>query len=393
MTSPSSDTSLVAALLTRSFGEARARWLKAFPGAIPDESLRTALGSLIQALAHELELPPGRLDTTSEQDLPLTHRPELHGIRSTLLDYIRQHFLAACGRPVGLERVDADPESDTDAGPDGLSPADVVRVLAALERISAQLKPDWEHELQAGLMGPGAEDLLAEIGHDLRSPLTSVLFLSEALRNGQSGPINKVQSRQLALIYSAGFTMMTVVNNFVELSRTGADAGPPALATMSVNEVMESLRESLQPMAEDRGIHLEMDFLEGGDRVEGHPVFLYRILLNLASNGIRYSDEGDTVRVSAAHVSTSELSFAVTDTGPGIAPEKQAHIFRAFEPSADRRGVRFSGTGLGLTIVRKLLRELRGSELRCESEPGEGTRFQFELPFRATSDRAPSELG
>lgn len=359
----------VGALLRRGLRSARARWLRSFPGSIPERALDQAVESLRGALALRLLVDdPGPEpdrdpfgDDASPPDLSLEARPELHGIRRTLLGYIRQTVLE----------------------PGRLDPSEQVRFLSAIMEVEEVVEPNWEHQLKAGLMGPAASDLLAEIGHDLRSPLTSVLFLTEALRGGQSGPVNEVQARQLALIYSAGMTLLTVVNNFVELSRGGAGPDGPEFVPISANEVLASLRESVQPMADDKGIRLGIRFVEGPDRIESRGVSLYRILLNLVTNAIRHSSDGDSVEVVVQPGPGDWMTFEVRDTGPGIPDDRVETLFRTFEPSADRRGIRFSGSGLGLVIVRKLLRELGGSELEVDSQVGQGSTFRFRLPYPA----------
>ncbi|TVP76013.1 MAG: sensor histidine kinase [Gemmatimonadales bacterium] len=369
---PASDTP-TGDLLRLGIRAARARWTRAFPGTLPHRVLDQALESLRRALAERLQVEdagpapeedPFR-DDPSPPDLALHTRPELHGVRRTLLGYVRRTFLEAAPH----------------------DPGEQLRALRVLAELEEELEPDWEHQVQAGLMGPAASDLLAEIGHDLRSPLTSVLFLTEAIRSGQSGPVNEVQARQLALLYSAGMTLLTVVNNFVELSRDGQAAQGLARSQISVDEVLASLRESVQPMADDRGIDLQVEFMGGADRMESHAVSLYRILLNLVTNAIRHASEGDAVTVQVQPRPPGWLTFQVRDTGPGIPEERMDSLFRTFEPSADRRGISFSGSGLGLVIVRKLLRELGGSELEVESQVDQGSTFRFRLP------RSPDGMG
>ena len=104
---------------------------------------------------------------------------------------------------------------------------------------------------------------------------------------------------------------------------------------------------------------------------------LSRILLNLTTNSLKFTESG-RVELAITEPAPGLLEFSVTDTGPGIDAKKEASIFQIFEPAQDHHGVHFSGTGLGLVIVRRLLRGL-DSELVCDSTPGAGTRMSFRI--------------
>lgn len=340
----------VALLLLRSAERAIARWRSTFADAVSDQVLESSIEGLLAAASE----PVG-----AEIPAVLRQDPALLVIRRTLLDFMRAEFL----------------RESTGTGPMDPVASTVLGCVRRLEEVREAMEPAGEAQVSAGLMGPGAQELLAEIGHDLRSPLTSVLFLSDALATGQSGPVTEHQSRQLALIYSASLTMLTIVNNFVELSRRGTEPSDLDPTIFSVEDVLEAVRGMVQPMAAEKG--LDLRFRSGGSLGlrEGHPVALSRVLLNLTTNALKFTDAG-WVEVETWDASDGRVGFAVTDTGPGIDAANEGALFRAFHPAADSSGMRFSGSGLGLIIVRKLLRSL-GAQLECESTPGRGTRFAF----------------
>jgi signal transduction histidine kinase len=343
--------------LLRATTRTRERWCREFPDAVEEGELRSSLSRLADALSR-----PG-----SERDGELrTEDPALVVVRRRLLERLRGEFVRELSR---APRTPATAQAGLD-------------LLVRFEEVAEALEPDWENRMSVALAGPEARDLLAEVGHDLRSPLTSVLFLSDALRTGQSGEVNEHQGKQLALIYSASLTMLAMVNDFIELGARGQSYGDARPVDFSVEDVVESVRRTVQPMAEERELELRVKWDDGHGFRRGHPIALSRVLLNLLTNAVKFCEEGE-VRLRVGPEGPGFLRFSVEDTGPGLPGGDAEGAYRPFLPTADRGGYRFSSSGLGLTIVRKLLRGM-GSELEVESRPGEGSRFSFVLDLPET---------
>jgi len=261
---------------------------------------------------------------------------------------------------------------------------EMLAILDALERLNEAAEPESRPALglAAGLGDVDERDLLVELAHDLRSPLTSILFLAETLRRGQSGAVNAVQRRQLGIIYSAALGLLSIVGDIIELARGGdqlAEAEPPPF---SVTEIFESVRDTVQPMAEERGLTIRM-LPPSQDQRMGYPVALSRVLLNLTTNALKFTDEG-FVEVVARETGPTRVEFSVRDTGNGIAPEVLDRLYEPFRPAPTATGYAFSGSGLGLAICRRLV-EAMGSTLRVETRAGWGTRFYFELDLPLVS--------
>ncbi|HET8650432.1 MAG TPA: HAMP domain-containing sensor histidine kinase [Gemmatimonadales bacterium] len=253
---------------------------------------------------------------------------------------------------------------------------DLLRVLMALERVGQQLEPDWAQHFSDRLSGPDGLELVVEVAHDLRSPLTSILFLAETLQRGRSGEVNQVQERQLGLIYSAAFGLSAVASDVIELARGGdrlVDLDPIPFA---VTDIFESVRDIVLPIAEEKGLEVRVDAPETDFRI-GHPVALSRVLLNLTTNALKFTNEGH-VEVVGRPVSGERIEFSVRDTGRGIPPHAMATLFEPFRRRQREGEYAFSGSGLGLSICRKLV-EAMGSQLEVETAPEQGTRFFFEL--------------
>jgi signal transduction histidine kinase len=221
--------------------------------------------------------------------------------------------------------------------------------------------------------------MVVELAHDLRSPLSSILFLSEVLRSGHSGPVTDHQWKQLGLVYSATLGMVSVVSDVMDLASEQKGSAIEDPSPFSIGAVFDSVHKMVGPMAEEKGISLEFR-LPDYDRCLGTPGPLGRIMLNLTTNALKFTDEG-WVRVAADKLGRSIVEFSVQDSGRGMAPDEIGRLFQPFRKSPYRSGYFFSGSGLGLSIAKRLLATM-GSELKIESAPGEGSRFSFrvELP-------------
>jgi len=261
-------------------------------------------------------------------------------------------------------------------------PADPADVLAALEAVFAvdrAIAPeDWE-EFRTRLSGPDGLDLVVGVAHDLRSPLTSILFLAETLGHGRSGAVNDLQQRQLRLIYSAALGLNSLASDVIELARGGDRLIETDPEPFSLAEVLESIHDMVLPIAEEKGLKFHYT-LPHSDRRVGRPLALSRVLLNLVTNALKFTDEG-LVEIQTRARGLAGVEFSVLDTGHGISPDALTELYQPFQKRTARRsrsGQHFSGTGLGLAMCRRLV-EGMGSELKCESREGKGSRFYFEL--------------
>ncbi len=249
-------------------------------------------------------------------------------------------------------------------------------VVSALGHVRHALEPEGDATVGQLLSSPDAGELLVEIAHDLRSPLTSILTLSEALRRGQSGVVNDIQRRQLRLIYNAALALSSTASDLIELAHGGDRLAQKEPSPFSLTEMLDSIRDMVSPMAEEKGLTLSFK-TDVSDRRLGYPLALSRVLLNLVTNALKFTEEG-FVEISAHSVGPIDVDFAVRDTGKGIDPSAMATLYQPFRRAAGRSGYCFSGTGLGLVICRRLIAAM-GSELQLETRRDWGTRFYFRL--------------
>lgn len=299
---------------------------------------------------------------------------------------------AAAGAPVGrdlaaatvlgrhlLELLRAELLARWEAPGTVLTVADMLGLLRGCETVRAAIGPDWSQYFNSRLSGPDGLDLVVEVAHDLRSPLTSILFLAETLGRAQSGDVNDLQRRQLRLIYSAALGLSSMASDVIELARGGDQLVEKELAPFSIAEILESVTDMVRPIAEEKGLTMRFE-VPINDHRFGRPLALSRVLLNLTTNALKFTDEG-YVEITTRPTTFQRVEFAVRDTGHGISDEALANLYQPFRRTrgrAGRSGYYFSGTGLGLAMCRKLVEAL-GSELKFETRAGWGTRFTFEL--------------
>ena len=250
---------------------------------------------------------------------------------------------------------------------------DVVRLMELLEQLSEAWKQTDRGRFMACLTGSDSASAVVAIAHDIRSPLSSILILVESLRRNRAVGKNSIQDRQLGLIYGATHGLATLASDLIDAAR-GDDLVEGAPTAFSIAEVMQSVRAIVEPIAEERGLRLEIVAPENHVRI-GHGTALHRVLLNLTSNALRYTTSG-SVTVGCRERSTTCVEFCVQDTGRGLPPAVLKTLFDAFRP--EDVALRFSSSGLGLSTVRALLAGMH-SVLRVDSKHNEGTRLAFEL--------------
>jgi signal transduction histidine kinase len=245
--------------------------------------------------------------------------------------------------------------------------------LAAMERVNHEHSVGSHHDFERHLASADAVNAVVEIAHDMRSPLTSILFLVDTLQRGQSGQVTPVQTRQLGLIYAAALGLNTLTCDVIDAVRGGQRLVDGQPTPFSISEVILSVCDTVRPIAEEKMIPIT-EVLPANDGRIGYPTALSRVLLNLTTNALKYTAEGSVV-IGSREITDERVLFWVQDTGQGIPPHVMAMLFDGFRPSTS--GIRFSNAGLGLAICQKFLAAL-GATLEVESSPA-GTLFSFEL--------------
>lgn len=226
--------------------------------------------------------------------------------------------------------------------------------------------------------------LLANVSHEMRTPLNSIIGFTGVVAQGLAGDVTDEAKRQLTMANRSGKQLLALVNDLLDLSRLEHGSVQIEAAPVDIEALLHSTCEIIQPFAKDKGLLADCDVASlpmvrtDADRVR-------QVLLNLLSNAVKYTDEG-SVMVSG-HVADDAVLLCVTDTGRGIAAGDTEHVFEAFHQLAPTREAKHTGAGLGLAISREIA-HLLGGELSVESRLGHGSVFTLSLPLDASGDSA-----
>jgi signal transduction histidine kinase len=227
----------------------------------------------------------------------------------------------------------------------------------------------------ASLSGPNGLELVVEMAHDLRSPLTAIMFLTETLQDERHGPVSGPQRHALGLIYSAALGLCTAASDVLELARGGVRLTDPEAVPFSISELFNSVRGMILPLAEEKGLTVDLVHPVPERRV-GYARALSRVILNLATNAAKFTDSG-RVEIAARPLTPTVLEFSVLDTGRGLNAEELTSACQPFRKLPAQAQHHFSSAGLGLAICHKLVRAM-GGDLQVETS-SDGTRFFFSL--------------
>jgi signal transduction histidine kinase len=219
-----------------------------------------------------------------------------------------------------------------------------------------------------------ARELLVEVAHDLRSPLSAILMMADSIRRGQSGPVTGDQDRQLSIICRAAVSLCSTAADIVEYAK-GTRASRAAGLPFSLGAALEGVRDTVAPMLEGRDVELRFDVAVTECRLGDGAAFA-RVVLNLVTNALKHTERG-VVEVRVRALDGDRVECSVSDTGRGMAPTVLRAVFSgAADAITQDRGL--TSAGVGLIICRRLVAAM-GSTLTAESRVGVGTRFQFTL--------------
>ena len=227
---------------------------------------------------------------------------------------------------------------------------------------------------------------LANISHDLRTPLTAIITHAEILRDGLLGPLTDRQHESVAGIIGGGRRLLEMVSEILTYARGSANQMVLSMAPLAIADVVNQVCELNESLVARKELKLDIDISDDVPTVVADREKLTHVLGNLLGNAIDFTPTGGRVWVRARshQADRPTLLVEVGDSGIGIAPEHHELVFQEFaqvDASASRQ---HHGTGLGLTIARKLV-ELHGGTLWLESVLGEGSRFYFTVPSQAQS--------
>ncbi|WP_426734081.1 ATP-binding protein [Myxococcus faecalis] len=221
--------------------------------------------------------------------------------------------------------------------------------------------------------------VVANVSHEFRTPLHSILGLSKVLLNPINGPLSSEQEKQVQFIRNSAESLFELVNDLLDLSKVEAGKTTLRHSRFVVHDLLSALRGMMKPMLPPGSpVDLRLVEPEAPLELETDETRLSQVLRNLVSNALKFTEAGH-VTVSAAPGPRDTVVFTVKDTGIGIAPEDHERIFEEFTQLDSHLQRKVKGTGLGLPLARRLV-ELLGGTLTLQSAPGEGSTFTITLP-------------
>jgi signal transduction histidine kinase/ligand-binding sensor domain-containing protein/CheY-like chemotaxis protein len=231
---------------------------------------------------------------------------------------------------------------------------------------------------------------LATLGHEVRTPMTGVLGMSELLLGTQ---LDTRQRSYTESIRRAGEHLLRLVNDALDLARIEAGKLELEAQPFALRAMLDEVVELMKPLAQQRGLHFSERI--GSDvpaSVHGDPTRIKQILLNLLGNAIKFTEHG-SIGLHVGVAGGANVRFEVSDTGPGLNDEQKSRLFRRFEQAdGSRTSARYGGSGLGLAISQELAAAM-GGRVQVDSTPGKGTRFVVELPLPRASKLVAASAG
>jgi signal transduction histidine kinase len=228
-------------------------------------------------------------------------------------------------------------------------------------------------------------DLVAAVSHELKTPLSGMRLLVDALLEDQQFDPRKTRE-YLELIARENLRLSRLIDNFLTFSRMERNRHKFEFKTTTAAEVVEAVREALADRFHAPGVHLVMDVASALPALHADPDALVTVLLNLLDNAYKFTPEEKRLTLRACE-SGGRIAFSVADNGIGIPPRERKRIFRRFYQVDRHLSRSVGGCGLGLSIVEFIARA-HGGEVRVESSPGRGSTFTVLLPAAAAREAA-----
>jgi PAS domain S-box-containing protein len=260
--------------------------------------------------------------------------------------------------------------------PNGRLTMAALRDITDRKRIERQLR---EQNVELERASKAKDNFLASMSHELRTPLNAIIGFTGTMLMKLPGPLNAEQEHQLRLVQTSGKHLLSIINDLLDLAKIESGRVQITLEPVDCRRVIEEVVQSLQPLAEGKGLALRVETFDGPAIATADRRALGQILINLVNNAIKFTATGE-VRLSLVPAVMGQwpLQITVRDTGPGIPQADLARIFRAFERSTTSAKANDEGTGLGLHISQKLA-ELLNSTITVSSVVGEGSSFTISL--------------
>lgn len=253
-----------------------------------------------------------------------------------------------------------------------------------LKQLNSELEAETDKAERAA---KAKSSFLAAMSHELRTPMNGVLGISQLIAEETKEPVTK---EHIKVILDSGQHLMTILNDILDFSKVEENKLELEKAPFHLEQVLTPVCSAIQPLIDEKSIELIVENdVPNNTEFTGDCARLRQILFNLAGNAVKFTNEGHVLIRTELNSEDKHLLLIVSDTGIGIAPDKQGRVFNSFEQADSSTTRRFGGTGLGLAIVKKLT-ELMGGSITLKSVEGVGTQFIVTLPIPWNESEKPS---
>jgi signal transduction histidine kinase len=319
------------------------------------------------------------------QQLPITGKDEL----SELSDHLNKMVDSLAKSRNQLEQSHNELERRVEQRTHELAESNQQLLIEVAERMQAQSESVEARDQALNALSVKTQ-ILANVSHDVRTPLTIIMSGAELLKRG--GELTEKQAKRIEGIEINSRQLLGFFNNLLDEAQSEADKIELENKPFKTQTLIENIDALATPMAIRKGLNYQADLHpDMPETLNGDLERITRIAFNLVDNAIKFTDAG-SVAVKIAPASDLQWSITVLDSGDGISPDHQEHIFDAFwqvDSSTTRKANR--GVGLGLSIVKQLT-TLMGGEITVESEIGKGSTFIVTLPFVDEQEEQSNEV-
>jgi len=263
--------------------------------------------------------------------------------------------------------------------------AKLTQDLTERRKVETQLRDARALAEQANL---AKSSFLSGMSHELRSPLNAILGFAQLMESAEP-PLAQGQQEHLAQILKAGWHLLLLINDILDLAKVESGQVPMAREPVSLAEVLRECHGMIEPQAQSKGVRLAFPQGPVPHFVLGDRTRVKQVLLNLLSNAVKYNRKEGRVEVACRATSRGTVRITVRDTGLGLTPDQVGQLFQPFNRLSQEAGAE-EGTGIGLVVAKRLVELMEGT-LGVESTPGEGSVFGFELGVAADPGRAGAQ--